>query len=324
MVALHVAIRVDAGGRIGVGHAMRCATLGSALTAAGHRVTVVTSSLPAWVEQRFLDAGVTVSGSAPEGVGIWIVDGYELGAELHALADRGVVVVAIDDNHELPVDRARVVVNQNLHATAELYRDVGPDTTLLLGPAYAMIRSDVTAIERPANAIDGRIVLVSFGGTDPARLTLPVTTALLDTADVDVVVALGTDHPDRPRVGSLVERHVGRVRFDPGDLTVGLGTAGVAAIGGGSTLWEVASLGIPTVAAVVADNQVAGTAAAENAGFVVGVDVRGGRRTGADVAHAVIALLDDADRRISMATAGQTLFDGRGAERVAAAIEAIG
>jgi UDP-2,4-diacetamido-2,4,6-trideoxy-beta-L-altropyranose hydrolase len=323
MSGLHVAIRVDAGGAIGVGHAMRCATLGAALRAAGHRVTVATASLPDWVAVRFRDEGATIERAPKPPVDVWVVDGYGLGAELSALAASGAVVVAVDDNHELPVADARLVVNQNLHATAELYPDVGSGTTLLLGPSYAMIRRDVTAIDRSDRPAEGRTVLVSFGGTDPAGLTLPVVEALLGTEDVAIVVALGADHPDRPAVEALVEQHRDRASFDPGDLTMGLRAADVAVIGGGSTLWEVASLGIAAVAAVVADNQAAGTAAAEAAGFVVGVDVRPGRRGAVDVATAVIELLDDADRRRALSTAGRTLFDGRGAERVVAAIEAI-
>lgn len=323
MTGLHVAIRVDAGGAIGVGHAMRCATLGAALIAAGHRVTVVAASLPDWVADRYRSAGAVIENSPSASVDVWVVDGYQLGDELSALAASGVTVVAVDDNHELPVDAAHLVVNQNLHASADMYPDVGAGTTLLLGPAYAMIRRDVTSIDRSQRNNDGRTVLVSFGGTDPAGLTLPVVATLVAAPDVTVVVALGADHPHRPQVEALVERHSDRVRFDPGDLTDALCNADVAAIGGGSTLWEVASLGIPAVAAVVADNQQAGTAAAEAAGFVAAVDVRNGDRDAADVAEAVLALLDDPARRASMATAGRTLFDGRGAERVVAAIGSL-
>jgi UDP-2,4-diacetamido-2,4,6-trideoxy-beta-L-altropyranose hydrolase len=216
-----------------------------------------------------------------------------------------------------------LVVNQNLHATPDLYADVSSDTTLLLGSSYAMIRRDVTSIDRADHPGDGRSVLVSFGGTDPAGLTLPVVEALLRVPDVEVVVALGADHPDRPAVRSVIDRHPERAGFDPGDLTTGLRVADVAVIGGGSTLWEVASLGIPAVAAVVADNQVAGTAAAEAAGFVVGIDVRDGGRGAGEVAGAVIVLLDDLEQRRALAASGRSLFDGHGAERVVAAIEAI-
>jgi spore coat polysaccharide biosynthesis predicted glycosyltransferase SpsG len=325
MAGLHVAIRVDAGGQIGVGHAMRCATLGAALVAAGHRVTVVSASLPDWIAERYRSAGAVLERAPTKPVDVWVVDGYELGDEFTELAASGVAVVAIDDNHELPVAAARLVVNQNLHASADLYSDVGLDVRLLLGPSYAMIRRDVTSIDRSQRLGDGRTVLVSFGGTDPAGLTLPVVTALVGVADVDVavVVALGADHPDRPHVEDLAERHADRIRFDAGDLIDGLRSADVAAIGGGSTLWEVASLGIPAVAAVVADNQAAGTAAAQAAGFVAGVDVRDGDRSAAQVAEAVLALLDDPERRAAMARAGRTLFDGRGAERVVEAIESL-
>ena len=120
MIGLDVAIRVDAGGPIGVGHAMRCATLSAALVAAGHRVSVVSTTLPDWVARRFWDAGATIEPMAAPRVDVWIVDGYTLGAELRALVESGIAVVAIDDNHELPVAGARLVVNQNLHATAEL------------------------------------------------------------------------------------------------------------------------------------------------------------------------------------------------------------
>jgi spore coat polysaccharide biosynthesis predicted glycosyltransferase SpsG len=320
---LHVAVRVDAGGSIGVGHAMRCATLAAALTDGGHRVTVVSATLPDWVAGRYRSIGAEIRPHPTTPVDVWIVDGYGLGDELSALAATGVPVVAVDDNHELPVAAARLVVNQNLHASAALYPDLGAGTVLLLGPSYAMIRRDVTDIDRSQRSAEGRSVLVSFGGTDPAGLTLPVTNALLAVPDVDVVIALGADHPHRPAVEEVIGHHADRARFDPGDLTGSFQSADVAAIGGGSTLWEVASLGIPAVAAVVADNQEAGTAAAAAAGFVVGIDVRNDDRGADVVAEAVLALLDDPARRAAMAAAGRTLFDGRGAARVAAAIESL-
>ena len=318
--ALRIAVRVDAGGAIGVGHAMRCATLAEALIEAGHVVTVVSASMPLWVADRFRASGAVVEAHSTGPVDVWIVDGYLLGAELIEFAETG-PVVAIDDNAELPVAAARLVVNQNLHARRSLYADVPDNTRLLLGPTYAMIRSDVRSIDRSGHRPGGRSVLVSFGGTDPARLTAPVTEMLLALPDVAVVVALGTDHPDRPEVQRLIDSHGERAAFDPGDLTAALRTADVAAIGGGSTLWEVASLGIPAVAAVVADNQVAGTAAAEAYGFVVGVDVRSASDGARTVADAVTALLDDVVRRDQLGSAGHALFDGFGARRVVEAIE---
>src|SRR6056297_1464433 len=237
-MVLHVAVRVDAGGVIGVGHAMRCATLAGALRARDHRVTVVTRGLPAWVQQRF-DAGgcTTVVSDVPDvddvaRPDVWIVDGYTLGAELEGLVDAGCTVVAIDDNHELPVAGSALVLNQNLHATPELYPDIAAER-LLLGPRYALIRPDVCSLDPAPLPLVGSVVLLAFGGTDPARLTLPVATGLAAVGGIEMIVALGADHPDRAAVAAL-----DGVRFDRGDLSDGFGESHLAVIGGGSTLWE--------------------------------------------------------------------------------------
>jgi UDP-2,4-diacetamido-2,4,6-trideoxy-beta-L-altropyranose hydrolase len=302
---------------------MRCATLSTALRGLDHCVTVITAGMPAWVQQRFDSIGcaVVIGDSAdlaevarPD---VWIVDGYTLGAELEHLIADGNTVMAIDDNHELPVDGAALVLNQNLHATPALYPDVAPQR-LLLGPRFALIRSDVCDLD-PAGLPDvGSVVLLAFGGTDPARLTLPMAVRLAATGNTDIIVALGAEHPDRAAVGALAG-----VRFDGGDLRDGFSESHVAVIGGGSTLWEVGVVGLPSLAVVVADNQVEGTAAAVAAGFVESADVRA---SGFDVDHLVertLGLLDDRPRRAAMAAAGRTLFDGDGRWRVAAAVSAL-
>ena len=81
-------------------------------------------------------------------------------------------------------------------------------------------------------------------------------------------------------------------------------------------MWEVGYLGLPAVAVIVADNQVAGARAAEAHGFLEAVD----GRAGADVVELVercARLASDPRRRRQMSGAGRELFDGRGAERVA-------
>ena len=323
-MALHVAVRVDAGGAIGVGHAMRCATLCAALRAQDHRVTVVTRGLPAWVQERFDAVGCTtmVSDSPNlddvDGPDVWIVDGYTLGAELEQLIATGHTVVAIDDNHELPVGGAALVLNQNLHATPALYPDVAAER-LLLGSQYALIRVDVSELDAAAVPRVGSVVLLAFGGTDPARLTLPVASGLASLGGIEIIVALAADHPDRAAVGALAG-----VRFDGGDLRDGFAESHVAVIGGGSTLWEVGVVGLPSIAIVVAGNQVHGTAAATAAGFVESVDARGTDFDVDTLVERVAALLVDVDRRTAMANAGRGLFDGGGPRRVAAAVAALG
>jgi len=321
-----VVIRADSGPTVGVGHAMRSGVLGAALRRRGHTVTAVLGEVPMFVTVRYEASDIPIVDIAGSGVDVVlglqpdvvIVDGYRLDAEAAALDARDLPLVMIDDNNELPVELASVVVNQNLHATGVEYPPAHrPDRRLLLGSEFALIRADVLAVERSG----GSGVLVAMGGTDPQRLTLPIVAGLLASTDVAVQAVLGADHPDHADLAAMVGD---RFRFADSDLVDAMSSARLAVIGGGSTLWEVAVLGIPSVAAIVADNQEDGSRAAERAGFVSVVDARH-RTTAADEIVATAApILSDPARCDSMARAGRSMFDGRGVERVATAVERLG
>jgi spore coat polysaccharide biosynthesis predicted glycosyltransferase SpsG len=195
----------------------------------------------------------------------------------------------IDDNREAPVDGAALVLNQNLHATAALYADLPAATRVLLGPEYALLREGLPRRSDPIRADVAR-VLVAMGGTDPAGLTAPIAESLTEY-DVRVATAANFD--------ALAEMFA---------------WADIAVIAAGTTLWEVGYVGLPAVAIVVADNQRAAAKAADAAGFVVHANM-------AEVA-AIVGTLDAA-RRSAMRDAGQALFDGGGAARVADAILAV-
>ena len=135
-----------------------------------------------------------------------------------------------------------------------------------------------------------------------------------------IVVAIGPANLDRSDIENLASASEGRISIDPGDLLTGFRSADIAVIGGGTTLWEVAFLGLPAVAAIVADNQLFGTYAAASRGFVAAVDVRA-ESDAQGILAAVRSLLDDADRRRQMTCSGRTVFDGRGAARVVEALQ---
>ena len=323
---MRVAIRVDAGAAMGIGHAMRCATLADALTGRGHEVVVVTTGLPPAVHERFAAAGARVrlahddpGALVVEGAPDWcVVDGYHLGGEVAALAARHVRVAMVDDNGELPTGLAALVVNQNPHADRLDYPGV-PAERVLRGLRYALIRPDVRRVARDADAPAEEPVVVVLGGTDPRRLTVDVVRRLLATCDRDVLVAGADHHPDRD---ALVDLSAGpRVALAAPDLVAAFGVAGLGVVGGGTTLWELAHLGIPSVALVVADNQEAGSAAAERHGVAVAVDCRAGLP--ADRFDAAVTRVSAPGVGEAMARRGPLLVDGRGAERVVAAMESI-
>jgi spore coat polysaccharide biosynthesis predicted glycosyltransferase SpsG len=323
---MHVVVRVDGGATIGIGHAMRCATLVRALREDGAIVEVLSAELPDVARQAMLACGASFTlltdighdVDALRAADAVVVDGYQLSDTVRALAG-AVPLLVIDDNRELPVDGADLVLNQNLHATPELYFDVPPGR-LLLGSRYTLLRHEVRELAGRCTGEHARTVLVSMGGADPLRLTLPLADEL--RRSFTVIVAISPTHPDRAAMQALADGDPLRVQLDRGDLVGSLAAADLAVVGGGTTLYEVAAVGVPTVAAVTAENQRDGTKAASDAGFVVGVD------TDRDllvptVLGEVLQLQESRQRRERMSAAGRSMFDGRGAQRVAAAVATI-
>lgn len=324
-----VTIRADASLARGVGHVMRCLTLATELCDRGHHVALFSVELADGLRQRASDAGVVVHDVDPAatdastleqmnaGAAMLVVDGYHLSSFAEAAFGVGTPVMLIDDNGELPSKGASLVLNQNLHADEGIYRGA-TDAHLLLGPPFAMVRPDLATVDR--TRVTERDVLVAIGGTDPLGLTFPLTNALLERPDIRVWLGRSVIDGGPQQLRDQIRPD--RIAVDPGDLSQAFSHATVAIIGGGSMMWEVAALGIPSIALVVADNQYAAAMRASEYGFAVMEDAR----TGVDVetvATTAARLLSDHDRRSNMARRGQHLIDGAGAYRVADAIEQL-
>lgn len=328
MSRLHVVLRADAGSSTGIGHLMRSITLGEALVERDVETVLVSSSPPPALVQRAVDRGVAVTtitdplavrDIAEHEPDLVVVDGYHLGPLLAGLTVAGLPHGVIDDNAELPTEGASLVLNQNLHASAAMYPSRRADRRLLLGARYALLRSDVIRLAPRAAQPHASRVLVAIGGSDPLGLTGAVAAELL-RGGLEVWVGVGPANPQHSGLHALAGTNDGHLHVDRGDLLEGYAWADLAVVGAGTTLWEVGYLGLPSVAVVVADNQVNGASAAAARGFVDVVDARATEAMVATVGALGArcrTLAADVERRRAMAEAGRVLFDGLGAGRAA-------
>ena len=172
---MKVVLRFEVGPASVIEHAMRSLTLGEELQGCGHEVIAATEGVSSFAERRSAAAVIEireisnvrrsvrfVEQLAPDAI---VFDGYGLGVTINALAADGHQLVVIDDNAELPVVDAAIVVNQNLH--------VGAATRFLLWPDYALLRPDVVRLgQEPAcreRSSESRLaVLVAMGRHRPA------------------------------------------------------------------------------------------------------------------------------------------------------------
>jgi hypothetical protein len=96
--------------------------------------------------------------------------------------------------------------------------------------------------------------------------------------------------------------------------------ADVAICAGGSTCWEIAILGLPSLVMAVAENQRGVVRAVAEGGAAVALSPRD---SPAAIARALESLCRDPKRRHALSETGRRLVDGGGAARVAAILEAL-
>ena len=225
--------------------------------------------------------------------------------------------LAVFDDREWFRGAAALVVQPSL-ATWSGSADAG---RVLAGYDYAPIRSSLRRLgdEPPPEATPAEVV-VCFGGSDPEDVGARVVPAIAAGGAWTTVAIVGPGYRGRldefGRAGRPTDPNVLR---DPPDLEPRLAAATLVVSGAGTMKFELALLGRPMILLAVVDDQLpvgppfAGTGAAEYLGDGRTIDP-------AAIVAAVTRLMADQPARAAMATRGRAVVDGRGAERVAAAV----
>jgi spore coat polysaccharide biosynthesis predicted glycosyltransferase SpsG len=328
----HLLLRADADENIGSGHVMRLLALGQAWHDAGGRVAVAASA-PGGLLDRIASEGWELhqlTSVHPDRADLqevrrlaqhvsptWIaIDGPHFDPAYVAGLSKATNTLLIDDLAALGAYPATVVLNQNLHASNLTYR-LNPGTRLLTG------RSDWPLRETPDVA---RRLMVTFGGADPARLTRRALEALCRSVPdaFRVTAIVGPINPDLPALVALAGMERGRIelRHNVTDMAGLLAQTDLALSSGGSTVWELARMGVPSL--------IVETAAAEPM-LVEGLAAIGlfrplgapDRLTDDVLLAALLGAAGDRPWRTRMAELGRSIVDGHGAERVVSEIAVL-
>ncbi len=290
MVERKVAVlRADASDLIGVGHVMRSLALGEALLDAGFDVVLASVDLPAGMREEARRCGITVVDLQCEPFGsddaiatlalngaVLVIDGYLFEREFfEILENRATNFAVIDDNVETKALAPSVVINQNPHATAEMYAHLSGNSKLLLGLQYALLRREVREVAKLSVVPVAKKVFIAMGGSDFLQLTLPIVDGLEDL-DIEICVAVGPTNNQRQQIEETV-MSIPRARvIFQADYILELASSSLAILAAGSSLWEAAALGVPSIGLIVADNQINAAQAFLNNGLLDAIDCREG------------------------------------------------
>jgi UDP-2,4-diacetamido-2,4,6-trideoxy-beta-L-altropyranose hydrolase len=262
-------------------------------------------------------------GQALGGADWMVVDHYALDARWEsALRRHARRILVIDDIADRRHD-CDMLLDQNFYLDMhERYKTLVPaHCRLLLGPEFALLRPEFAALRTSVRPRGGPIrrLLVFMGGSDSENSTGTALEALrqiapvLRPAHVDVII--GGGHRARIDLENTCRSQGWSLHVQTPHMAALMAAADAACGAGGSATWERCCLGLPTLAAVLADNQLRLARDAHSAGFLHAPVFDPFDPVA--VARELTGFLDDENRRADMSRAALAVTDGRGAERLA-------
>ncbi|ROM93346.1 UDP-2,4-diacetamido-2,4,6-trideoxy-beta-L-altropyranose hydrolase [Pseudomonas brassicacearum] len=348
---MRVLIRADASPTIGSGHIARCLTLARALRRMGAHVAFACRRLPGhrldslaaegfetfalpdgYPDEDPLQAiesllpwqaDIAALGQALEQQAAfdWIIaDHYGLDHHWQTAARRWAPRIGAVDDLATRTYSVDLLLNQNLSGTPEAYASLlAPGCQTLLGPRFAMLRDEFCC---PAIEIKPRAkrVLVNFGGFDAAKQTHHAMLALSDFPELEVDFVAGADNPAWEQMQALASsRPNWRLQRFVSDFYRLMTEADLFIGAGGGTSWERAAMGLPTICIAVSNNQQANGEVMATSGAHVFLGARE-QVSVEQLRQAIGFVAGNQGLRQSLAERSRQLVDGRGAQRVAAAL----
>jgi UDP-2,4-diacetamido-2,4,6-trideoxy-beta-L-altropyranose hydrolase len=335
--------RVDGGTRIGTGHVMRCLNLADYWKDEnGSSVFLMSESSPALDRRIAANGWKKIQLAAPIGsqddalgtaqqghaVGFdWIVaDGYQFGTEWQeSVIASGSRLLLLDDFGHARRYVAHLVLNQNLQAPEDLYRNRAPWTKLLTGNRYVIIARQFLSWTdwRRVHPPIGKKVLITFGGSDPQNITCFILRAFEQVSDSDyelrILIGGSNTHTSEIESAALRCGQSCQLLYDVGDMGMHMAWADWALVGGGTTCWEVAFMQLPALAISCAHQEdllldsLASRQVLQKIGNIKACTVSA-------LVDVLNAMPKNRNVRESMGRRGRELVDGRGASRVIDAI----
>lgn len=330
----------DCGPNVGGGHVMRCLALARALAGRGAVCAMVATPPVAKLLDVFADGGLARLPAAAEPLhalmdvardharkwqaDVVVVDHYRLSAEQERFLDAPVAV--IDDLADRP-HRCRLLIDPSLGRTAEDYSGLTPEgARILAGPAYALLAPDYAAAREGALPkrrpdLPPRRLLVSLGLTDLKGMTgrvLHLLKPMLQGLEIDV--AVGGQAQSLPWLRHLESSDPKvRLHIDTREMASLIAAADIGIGAGGVSTWERATLGLPSISLILADNQRDLAWELDRRGAALAVETRD-KAFAEAMAAAFARLLGDAELRRRLSQTSAALCDGLGARRAAEAL----
>jgi UDP-2,4-diacetamido-2,4,6-trideoxy-beta-L-altropyranose hydrolase len=247
---------------------------------------------------------------------IAVVDSYIADQEFYRKISGTVrMPVYFDDTMKIDYPRG-IVINGNICAE-ELNYPQRKDITYLLGSQYVPLRKEFWEVPEKKIRRSIKTVMITFGGNDIRNLT-PWILKTLNREFPEYIkkVVIGDSIRNKACIEGLIDKKTELVVCpDANKMKKVMLESDIAISAGGQTLYELARVGIPTIAIAVADNQILNIRGLRKGGCIED----GGRWEDKKRSRRLIKgieTLDDRNVRIKSVQSAREFIDGLGARRI--------
>jgi spore coat polysaccharide biosynthesis predicted glycosyltransferase SpsG/RimJ/RimL family protein N-acetyltransferase len=153
-----------------------------------------------------------------------------------------------------------LLLDQNMQDKKQSrYREkVGQNCKTLLGPKFALLRSEFSELHKVALERSGLIhrILIFFGGVDSKNHTIEAMNALINLhIKVSVDVVIGLQHPFIDDIKKLCSQHEFSLHIQTKRMAELILQSDLCIGSGGVVTWERCCLGLPSLTYAIAENQ---------------------------------------------------------------------
>lgn len=340
-----VYIRTDGNDTIATGHLMRCLTIAQALR---HRGAVPSFILSDGASVSLLQQLLSAAGMEPNGFSILqlqtdyrnldqeiplmqgilsshnvsclLVDSYFATPKYLSAMQQLCRTAYLDDLQafDCPAD---IVINYDLVVDNTFYHKAGK---LLTGCAYTPLREQFSRYAcHPWDTV--KDIFISTGGTDPYGIAPGIASRLLADpvfAQASLHILTGPMHVQYQRLLELSQAD-GRILLhrQVTEMAALMADCDLGFSAGGTTLYELCCVGVPSVSYSMADNQLPGVQAFDRAGLIPWIgDIRSHPNFYELALERLRSLAKSPDLRREQSLQMRMAIDGAGAQRIAEAL----
>lgn len=332
---MRILIRADGGIEIGMGHIMRTLTLSKELSKYFEVVYVcknegdkkeLISKKYAHGIKKVLACGFKVKFVREDNViedlkklkrdtDMLITDSYDVDDDY--FVETGKLFhknIYIDDMCYYKFDGANMIINQNINADTLNY-DMAEKKVFLLGPKYAMLRDEFKGVSHKNVKRKVRDIMITMGGADPFLVTIKLLHYVKDeNYNFHVVVGSSFDEGYVEKLKSYGKFKNINLYYNA-NMRALMEKCDMCIAAAGSTLYELCSVGVPSLSIVVAENQSKVAEKFDSLKIIKSIGWHD-EINREKVLNEINGLSNNYVKRKNISTKSQSIIDGLGTQRI--------